>query len=252
MTTATGRELRTLIDDDWPDTASRRRPADLDERAVVVCGTAGGVGTSVVSALLAEHRAASSLGLLSWWVDASGNDCDIELRLRGTGNEELLRTASGTGLWLSPEEAAVTDAVVEVWRQGAVPVVDAGGAPADAAARTRRGRPPEPHAGARDQPATRPAQPGTDHLHRMGPRGGVLEHTVVVIGSQLPVPQQKGLADMLVGGVVSGGAVGTVIGLDYDPVIGAGTALDQDARRGLLPATAEAIAKLAAATSNQR
>ncbi len=82
-------------------------------------------------------------------------------------------------------------------------------------------------------------------------RAGVLEHTVVVIASQLPVPQQEGLAEMLVG-VVSGGAVGTVIGLDYDPVLGAGTSLDSDARRGLLPATVESIAKLAAATSNQR
>ncbi|GAC52038.1 hypothetical protein [Gordonia amicalis] len=224
-------------------------PQTWDERAVVVCGTAGGVGTSVVSALLAEHRAASSLGLLSWWVDASGNDCDIELRLRGTGNEELLRTASGTGLWLSPEEAAVTDAVVEVWRQGAVPVVDAGAHPLTLL----------PELAEDDLPNLTPVlviSPRPDLLNRARiiftewDRAGVLEHTVVVIGSQLPVPQQKGLADMLVG-VVSG-AVGTVIGLDYDPVIGAGTALDQDARRGLLPATAEAIAKLAAATSNQR
>ncbi|MCZ4579398.1 hypothetical protein [Gordonia amicalis] len=224
-------------------------PQSWDERAVVVCGTAGGVGTSVVSALLAEHRAASTLGMLSWWVDASGNDGDIELRLRGTGNEELLRTSSGTGLWLPPEEATVTDAVVEVWRQGAVPVVDAGAHPLTLL----------PELAEDDLPNLTPVlviSPRPDLLNRARviftewDRAGVLEHTVVVIGSQLPVPQQKGLADMLVG-VVSG-AVGTVIGLDYDPVIGAGTALDQDARRGLLPATAEAIAKLAAATSNQR
>ncbi|SCC61433.1 hypothetical protein GA0061091_1533, partial [Gordonia sp. v-85] len=54
-------------------------------------------------------------------MDASGNDCDVELRLRGSGSPELLRTAAGTGLWLPPEEATVTDAVVETWRQGAVP-----------------------------------------------------------------------------------------------------------------------------------
>ncbi len=112
-----------------PTTPRDGDPQAWAERAVVVCGTAGGVGTSVVSALLAEHRASSTLGLLSWWVDASGNDCDIELRLRGSGNPELLRTASGTGLWLPPEEATVTDAVVETWRQGAVPVVDAGAHP---------------------------------------------------------------------------------------------------------------------------
>ena len=224
-------------------------PQIWDERAVVVCGTAGGVGTSVVSALLAEHRAAATLGLLSWWVDASGNDCDIELRLRGTGNEELVRTASGTGLWLPPDEAAVTDAVVEVWRQGAVPVIDAGAHPLTLL----------PELAEDDLPNLTPVlviSPRPDLLNRARviftewDRAGVLEQTVGVIASQLPVPQQEGLAEMLVG-VVSG-AVGTVIGLDYDPVLGAGTSLDSDARRGLLPATVESIAKLAAATSNQR
>ncbi len=223
-------------------------PQIWDERAVVVCGTAGGVGTSVVSALLAEHRAAASLGLLSWWVDASGNDCDIELRLRGTGNEELLRTASGTGLWLPPDEASVTDAVVEVWRQGAVPVIDAGAHPLTLL----------PELAEDDLPNLTPVlviSPRPDLLNRARviftewDRAGVLENTVVVIDSQLPVQQQTGLADMLVG-VVSG-AVGTVIGLDYDPVLGAGTSIDQDARRGFLPATVESIAKLAAATSNR-
>lgn len=223
-------------------------PQAWAERAVVVCGTAGGVGTSVVSALLAEHRASSTLGLLSWWVDASGNDCDIELRLRGSGNPELLRTASGTGLWLPPEEATVTDAVVETWRQGAVPVVDAGAHPLTLL----------PELAEDDLPNLTPvlviaARP--DLLNRARvvfaewDRAGVLEKTIVVISSQTPTTHNDGLADMLVN-VVSG-AVGGVIGLDYDPVIGAGTALDQDARRGCLPATHQAIATLAAATTNR-
>ncbi|MGP3707001.1 hypothetical protein [Gordonia paraffinivorans] len=223
-------------------------PQSWDERAVVVCGSAGGVGTSVVSALLAEHRAASGLGLLSWWVDASGNDCDIELRLRGTGDDELLRTASGTGLWLPPEEATVTDAVVEAWRQGAVPVVDAGAHPLTLL----------PELAEDDLPNLTPVlviSPRPDLLNRARvvftewDRAGVLEQTVVVITTPLPVPQQEGLAEMLVG-VVSG-AVGGVIGLDYDPVIGAGTGLDAEARRGFLPATAATIAELASATSNR-
>ncbi|MFE0748816.1 hypothetical protein [Gordonia sp. NPDC058843] len=232
-----------------PTTPRDSDPQAWAERAVVVCGTAGGVGTSVVSALLAEHRAASTLGLLSWWVDASGNDCDIELRLRGSGNPELLRTASGTGLWLPPEEATVTDAVVETWRQGAVPVVDAGAHPLTLL----------PELAEDDLPNLTPvlviaARP--DLLNRARvvftewDRAGVLEKTIVVISAQLPATHQDGLADMLVN-VVSG-SVGGVIGLDYDPVIGAGTALDQDARRGCLPATHEAIATLAAATTNRR
>ncbi|MCG7633036.1 hypothetical protein MHN80_12000 [Gordonia McavH-238-E] len=223
-------------------------PQAWAERAVVVCGTAGGVGTSVVSALLAEHRASSTLGLLSWWVDASGNDCDIELRLRGSGNQELLRTASGTGLWLPPDDATATDAVVETWRQGAVPVVDAGAHPLTLL----------PELAEDDLPNLTPvlviaARP--DLLNRARvvfaewDRAGVLEKTIVVISSQMPTTHDDGLADMLVN-VVSG-AVGGVIGLDYDPVIGAGTALDHDARRGCLPATHQAIATLAAATTNR-
>ncbi|OUC81084.1 hypothetical protein [Gordonia lacunae] len=232
-----------------PTTPRDDDPQAWAERAAVVCGTAGGVGTSVVSALLAEHRASSTLGLLSWWVDASGNDCDIELRLRGSGNPELLRTASGTGLWLPPEEATVTDAVVETWRQGAVPVVDAGAHPLTLL----------PELAEDDLPNLTPvlviaARP--DLLNRARvvftewDRAGVLEKTIVVISSQLPTTHHDGLADMLVN-VVSG-AVGGVIGLDYDPVIGAGTALDQGARRGCLPATHQTIATLAAATTNRR
>ncbi|MFC9981616.1 hypothetical protein [Gordonia sp. NPDC127522] len=231
-----------------PTTPRDGDPQAWAERSVVVCGTAGGVGTSVVSALLAEHRASSTLGLLSWWVDASGNDCDIELRLRGSGNPELLRTASGTGLWLPPEEATVTDAVVETWRQGAVPVVDAGAHPLTLL----------PELAEDDLPNLTPvlviaARP--DLLNRARvvftewDRAGVLEKTIVVISAQLPATHQDGIADMLVN-VVSG-AVGGVIGLDYDPVIGAGTALDQEARRGFLPAMHQSIATLAAATTNR-
>ena len=40
--------------------------------------------------------------------------------------------------------------------------------------------------------------------------------------------------------------------VDDEVVIGAGTALDQEARRGLLPATHQAIATLAEATTNRR
>ncbi|MCR5980184.1 hypothetical protein GDN83_20965 [Gordonia jinghuaiqii] len=230
------------------------RPRDGDpqswtERAVVVCGTAGGVGTSVISALLAEQRASSTLGLLSWWVDASGNDCDIELRLRGSGNPELLRTSSGTGLWLPPDDATTTDAVVEAWRQGAVPVVDAGAHPLTLL----------PELAEDDLPNLTPVlviSPRPDLLNRSRviftewDRAGVLEQTIVVIASQVPALQRDGLAEMLVG-VVSG-SVGGVIGLDYDPVIGAGTYLDSEARRAFLPGTHEAITKLAALTTNQR
>ena len=224
-------------------------PQSWDERAVVVCGSAGGVGTSVVSALLAEHRAASGLGLLSWWVDASGNDCDIELRLRGTGDDELLRTASGTGLWLPPEEATVTDAVVEAWRQGAVPVVDAGAHPLTLL----------PELAEDDLPNLTPVlviSPRPDLLNRARvvftewDRAG--HHTDQHLGKSLLLRYGQRGGDHDDGLLQHSGAVGGVIGLDYDPVIGAGTGLDAEARRGFLPATAATIAELASATSNRR
>ncbi|MDL9936536.1 hypothetical protein QSJ18_07260 [Gordonia sp. ABSL1-1] len=224
-------------------------PRTRAEHAVIVCGTAGGVGTSVISALLAESRAAASLGQGSWWVDASGNDCDLEIRLRGSGDPELLRTGAGTGLWIAPDGAPVTEAVVQVWNSGAVPVVDAG-----AHALTLLPdlvEDPLPHL-----TPVLVIGPRPDLLNRARmifaewARVGVLEHTVVVINSPVPSADQAGLNSLLTD-VVSG-SVADVIGIDYDPVLGAGTALDAEAQGRLLSGTRSAIAALAAATADRR
>ncbi|NDZ92967.1 hypothetical protein G3I13_19200 [Streptomyces sp. SID6673] len=221
------------------------RPPDTAERSVVVCGTAGGVGTSVVSALLAEHRAATSLGGASWWVDAAGNDGDLHQRLRATGDEALLRTASGTGLLPAPD-AAVTDVVLHTWRFGAVPVVDAGSRPLTVLSELES---PE----LRDVTPVLVVGPRPDLLNRAREiftewdQAGVLERTIVVICCQVPTLNHHVLTEMLID-VVSGRVSG-VVGLDYEPVLGDGTRLDRVAQQRFSPQAEAAITNLAVLTT---
>ncbi|MCF3936858.1 hypothetical protein [Gordonia tangerina] len=219
-------------------------PPSNSERSVVVCGTAGGVGTSVISALLAEYRASTSLSGASWWVDAAGNDGDLHQRLRATGDEALLRTAAGTGLLPAPE-AAITDVVLHTWRFGAVPVVDAGARPLTAL----------PELCSPDLADVTPVLvvgPRPDLLNRSREvfseweHAGVLRRTIVVICCQVPTLNHQALTGMLTDAVT--GEVAGVIGLDYEPVLGAGTALDNAAQQGFSPATRQSIHDLAAAT----
>ncbi|WAC57654.1 hypothetical protein [Gordonia sp. SL306] len=222
------------------------RPPDTAERSVVVCGTAGGVGASVVSALLAEYRAATSLGGASWWVDAAGNDGDLHQRLRATGDEALLRTASGTGLLPAPD-AAVTDVVLHTWRFGAVPVVDAGSRPLTVLSELET---PE----LRDVTPVLVVGPRPDLLNRAREiftewdQAGVLARTIVVICCQVPTLNHQALTQMLVD-VVSGKVAG-VVGLEYEPVLGEGTALDRDAQQGFSRSTWSALRSLATSTAN--
>ncbi|MFW0793153.1 hypothetical protein AAFP30_05020 [Gordonia sp. CPCC 205515] len=228
-----------------PPVDPRTRP----EHAVVVCGTAGGVGTSVVAAMLAEHRAATTLGPMSWWVDAAGNDGDLELRLRGQGDPELLRTTAGTGLWLPPDDATVPDAIVESWRLGGVPVVDAG-------ARSLSVLPDLVESELAHVTPILVVGPRPDLLNRARiiftewDRVGLLQSTIVVICCQVPTLNHEALTQMLKDTVT--GQVAGVVGLDYDPVLGAGTALDRGAQQAFSPGTHAAFQALAAATTDAR
>nr|WP_237421560.1 hypothetical protein [Gordonia sp. SID5947] len=220
-------------------------PPDTAERSVVVCGTAGGVGVSVVSALLAEYRAGASLGGASWWVDAAGNDGDLHQRLRATGDQALLRTGTGTGLLPAPD-AAVTDVVLHSWRFGAVPVVDAGARPLSVLTELEN---PELHnvtpvlvVGPRPDLLNRAREIFTEWDH-----SGVLSRTVVVICCQVPTLNHQALTQMLVD-VISGKVAG-VVGLDYEPVLGEGTALDRDAQQRFSPSTWKAFRSLATSTA---
>ncbi|MGC4960805.1 hypothetical protein [Gordonia sp. DT101] len=224
------------------------RPPDTAENSVVVCGTAGGVGTSVVSALLAEHRAATSLGGASWWVDAAGNDGDLHQRLRATGDQALLRTAAGTGLLPAPD-AAVTDVVVHTWRFGAVPVVDAGSRPLTVLSELET---PE----LRDVTPVLVVGPRPDLLNRAREiftewdDAGVLARTIVVICCQVPTLNHQALTDMLI--EVVAGRVAEVVGLDYEPILGDGTALDKAAQQRFSQNTWTAINQLTVATGAVR
>ncbi|NED69880.1 hypothetical protein G3I15_54075, partial [Streptomyces sp. SID10244] len=98
------------------------------ERPVIVCGTSGGVGTSVVSALLADYRTAE-LGKRSWWVDLSHTDSDMVERLGAAelANKGWWQSGRGTQLWSPPEGSSIPTALSEASTTGAaVAVVDAG------------------------------------------------------------------------------------------------------------------------------
>ena len=214
--------------------------------AVVVVGSAGGVGTSVISALLAEYRAATTLGAASWWVDASGNDCDIELRLQGRGDPSLLRSELGTGLHLAAEGASVVDTVEEVWGNGAVPVVDAGArlltSLADLTGDVLVDKvTPVIVLGVRPDLLNR-ARPFLSEWHK----AGVLERSVVVINNPVPLPNQASLRTLLIDTV--GANVAAVVGFDYEPVLGSGLAMGRVAQEKFLPATWVSLQALARAT----
>lgn len=214
--------------------------------AVVVVGSAGGVGTSVISALLAEYRAATTVGPASWWVDASGNDCDIELRLQGRGDPALLRTELGTGLHLATEGVPLVETIDDVWRNGSVPVVDSG-----ARLLTTLTDLTDDALVDKVTPVI-VLTPRPDLLNRARPfltewrNAGVLERAIVVLNNPVPTPNQAALGKLLVDSV--GGGVAAVIGFDYEPVLGSGLAMGRPAQEKFLPATWVSLQALAQAT----
>ena len=214
--------------------------------AVVVVGSAGGVGTSVISALLAEYRAATTVGPASWWVDASGNDCDIELRLQGRGDPALLRTELGTGLHLATEGVPLVETIDDVWRNGSVPVVDCG-----ARLLTTLTDLTDDALVDKVTPVI-VLTPRPDLLNRARPfltewrNAGVLERAIVVLNNPVPTPNQAALGKLLVDSV--GGSVAAVIGFDYEPVLGSGLAIGRPAQEKFLPATWVSLQALAQAT----
>ncbi|WP_413617338.1 hypothetical protein QBL07_024170 (plasmid) [Gordonia rubripertincta] len=234
----------------------------VSERPVIVCGTSGGVGTSVVSALLADYRAAE-LGERWWWVDLSHNDSDMverlgadELASKGwwqSGRGTTLRSPTEgssipTALYASPPEgSSIPRALYEASTTGAaIPVVDAG-TRAHAAAATIR----DHHQTGAATPVL-VLSPRPDLINRarrvfsLWAAAGVLEHTALVVCCQIPTLNHAALTDMLHSAMT--GRVAAVVAVDYDPVLGSGTALDRDAQERLAPRTWDAIGALAELT----
>lgn len=218
------------------------------ERPVIVCGTSGGVGTSVVSALLADYRAAE-LGERSWWVDLSHTDSDMVERLGADelGNQGWWQSGRGTQLWSPTEGSSIPTALYEASTTGAaVPVVDAGTRAHAAAATIGEHH----HPGAATPVLVLGPRPDLINRARrvfsLWDAAGVLEHTVLVLCCQIPTLNHAALTDMLHDAMTD--RVAAVVAIDYDPVLGTGTALDRDAQERLSPRTWDAIGALAELT----
>lgn len=243
----TGSGHRPLI-----DVGGTRPQPTRPERPVVVCGASGGVGTSVVSALLADYRAAE-LGERSVWIGLSGSESDITHRLAAVevGHTPCASNSPrGASLWSPPERSAIASVLDQVWATGTeVPVVDAGAGPR-AVARTLF---EEDRLLDMITPVLVVA-PRPDLLNRARTvfsywdSLGVLARTVLVICCQIPTLNHAALTDMLQAAMT--GQVAGVVGLDYDPILGAGTTLDLAAQENLTPRTWEAIAELAELTGS--
>ncbi|MGC5258108.1 hypothetical protein ACPXCG_17330 [Gordonia sp. DT218] len=76
---------------------------------------------------------------------------------------------------------------------------------------------------------------------------GVLARTIVVICYQVPTLNHQALTDMLI--EVVAGRVAEVVGLDYEPILGDGTALDKAAQQRFSQNTWAAISQLAVLTT---
>lgn len=230
--------------------AGSARPPAHPEHSVVVCGTAGGVGTTVVSGLLADYRAATGLGGLSWWVDLSGHDSDMTDRMRAQPvDEQMARSPLDTGLWTPPAGTSVATALEQVWQHEtpAVPVIDAG-----AQVRSVIGQLCDTQFGVVTPVLV--IGPRPDLLNRARPvlaewdSVGLLERTVLVICCQIPTLNHAALTGLLRSTV--DGQVAAVVGLDYDPILGSGTDLDREAQERFSPQTWDALHALAEATSD--
>lgn len=240
---------RSLIE--VPTRPSTPQEIPVRDRPVLVCGTSGGVGTSVLAALLAEYRA-DDLGERSWWVSLSGNDTDIPRRFGVSTVPEYRQwiSARGATLWAPDEGTALGTVLEQVSTTGrGVPVVDTG-ARAFSVAQSLHLEPlPE---------AVAPVlvvSPRPDLLNRAREvfdcwdTMGLLADTVLVIACQVPTLNHLALTELMQNALT--GKVAAVVAVDYDPVLGEGTALGVERQNALSERTWDAVAELAEQTSSR-
>ncbi|QHN28976.1 hypothetical protein [Gordonia pseudamarae] len=225
---------------------------DVDEQPVLVCSTAGGTGVSVLSALLADRRARSGLGSMSWWVDCAPGDSDLPGRM-GVAVDvdgEPVSSSVGATIWRpSPSRAtpfspiSPESALKEATSRGAVPVLDTGSSARSVVPLLA------------DNPAIVPvlvlgARP--DLLNRARPvltewaAAGVLARTVLILNGQVPLQVQQHLSAQVTNALA--GWVRVVITIHYDQHLGAGGALSPDRRDQLSTQFMQMLGRLSAAT----
>lgn len=229
-----------------PTDTAQAVAARYDEYPVVVCAAAGGAGASVISALLAEYRAGSTLGAASWWVDAAPSDGDLPARL----GVELFPDVpvstgdSGVTLWHPVGRTGVREVVADTASQGAVPVIDAG---------ARAMSVLEELSGWDSVVPVLVCEPRPDLLNRVRAvltawrDARVLQRAVLVIDCQIPTLNHSYLTELLTDAVA--GQLAAVIGVDYDTTLGSGGALDRAAQSELGEHTWLSIGQLAAVTT---
>lgn len=202
------------------DSTSRPVTADSEAQGVVVAGAYGGVGTTVLSALLAEYRHYTDADGGGGWANASAALCDLPAR------------------W-SPEPGLVRaceqHTASQVSELRGAPVVDAGAQASTVSSLLLDTRwTPVLVIGVRP-----------DLLNRARPvlsawqEAGVLASSVVVLNCQVPMLNAQALSEYVQGSLA--GHARAVLGVEYDPILGEG---EEFCLSSVSERTAQSVAQL--------
>lgn len=238
--------LDDLVDDD--DDADLDGQSAPQPRDVVVCGVSGGVGTSVISSLLADHRAASGMASSSWWADLSGNDTNVPDRfgVQLVGENAVASTVSGATFWRPPIGSSPGGTITSIHTQAGTTVVDAG---ARALSLTSHLASPE----AEDPLLVLVVACRPDNLNRARQvlsawdQAGLLPKTVVALTNTTAAPAGRDLTELARQAFTS--KVRAVVAFGYEPELATGTSLLGATQA--TPSLRQALTDLAAATSGR-
>lgn len=234
-----------------PSSSMKEAPPKQPTAPMVVFGSAGGVGASVVSALVASYWAdQSASGQVSTaWVDGAPGDGDMMDRL-GAEGEDSWQQPDRLGLWRPdgyPDD--LVEVVGDAGAGGVVPFIDAGARAVrslnEVQALVAGGAVPVLVIGLRPDLLNR-----SRSILSLWADGGVLASTIVVLNTTVP-----GIADNILDHTTSdlfARSARDCIGLDYDPVLGLGGSLRAEDRGRLHTETQKSIEAIAIAGMPRR